>query len=91
MRQIITKAGAANIPPWYDAGKVWLQEHPAFPFGAPLPWPFVRMLGWHVRELACGTSSCSVGAEGRLQAGTCCQSVHASASIQQSSKYEQER
>ena len=37
MRQIITKAGAANIPPWYDAGKVWLQEHPAFPFGAPTP------------------------------------------------------
>jgi len=33
--QIVTKAGAANIPPWYDAGKVWLQEHPAFPFGAP--------------------------------------------------------
>ena len=37
MRQIITKAGAANIPPWYDAGKVWLQEHPAFPFGVPSP------------------------------------------------------
>ena len=37
MWQIITKAGAANIPPWYDAGKVWLQEHPAFPFGAPKP------------------------------------------------------
>ncbi|KAK9837239.1 hypothetical protein WJX81_001110 [Elliptochloris bilobata] len=42
---IITKAGAANIPPWYDAGKVWLQEHPAFPFASIL---FVQILltGW---------------------------------------------
>ena len=46
--QIVTKAGAANIPPWYDAGKVWLQEHPAFPFGA-LPCEH----GWRCRGAPC--------------------------------------
>lgn len=35
--QIATKAGAANIPPWYDAGKVWIESHPGFPFGMQLP------------------------------------------------------
>ncbi len=33
--QIATKAGVVNIPQWYDAGSVWVQNNPNFPFGAP--------------------------------------------------------
>lgn len=30
--QIASASGAGNFPPWYNAGKVWLDEHPSFPF-----------------------------------------------------------
>ncbi|KAK9823757.1 hypothetical protein WJX72_005208 [[Myrmecia] bisecta] len=42
---ILTKAGVLNVPAWYDAGKVWINEHPGFPFESLL---FVQLLltGW---------------------------------------------
>ena len=30
--QIANASGAGNFPPWYTAGKVWLDQHPGFPF-----------------------------------------------------------
>ncbi len=29
--QIASASGAGKFPPWYDAGKVWLDQHPSFP------------------------------------------------------------
>ena len=37
LAQVATKAGVVNIPQWYDAGSVWVQNNPNFPFGAPQP------------------------------------------------------
>ena len=35
--QVATKAGVLNLPEWYDAGAVWIQNNPGTPFGkAPL-------------------------------------------------------
>jgi light-harvesting complex I chlorophyll a/b binding protein 5 len=42
---IATAAGAASIPPWYNAGKVWIDTHPAFPFPAMLFVQFL-LVGW---------------------------------------------
>lgn len=30
--QLGTKLGVLNVPQWYDAGKVWQDNHPEFPF-----------------------------------------------------------
>ncbi|CAL8465013.1 g4548 [Coccomyxa elongata] len=42
---IATKAGVVNIPQWYDAGSVWVQNNPNFPFAALL---FIQIIltGW---------------------------------------------
>jgi light-harvesting complex I chlorophyll a/b binding protein 5 len=42
---IATASGAAQIPPWYSAGKVWIDTHPAFPFPAMLFVQFL-LIGW---------------------------------------------
>lgn len=31
--QVATKAGVLNVPEWYEAGSVWVQNNPGFPFG----------------------------------------------------------
>lgn len=31
--QVATKAGVLNVPEWYEAGSVWVQKNPGFPFG----------------------------------------------------------
>jgi light-harvesting complex I chlorophyll a/b binding protein 5 len=42
---IANASGAANIPPWYSAGKVWIDTHPAFPFPSMLFVQFL-LIGW---------------------------------------------
>jgi light-harvesting complex I chlorophyll a/b binding protein 5 len=42
---LLTKVGILNVPAWYDAGKVWISDHPEWSFESLL---FVQLLltGW---------------------------------------------
>jgi len=42
---IANAAGAGKFPAWYDAGKVWIDTHPAFPFPSMLFVQFL-LVGW---------------------------------------------
>lgn len=42
---LATKVGVLNVPQWYDAGKVWVDEHPAFPFASLLGVQLI-LTGW---------------------------------------------
>lgn len=42
---ILTKAGALNVPEWYDAGKVYIESENAIPFGPLLAVQFY-LYGW---------------------------------------------
>jgi len=41
----LAHASGADIPEWYDAGKVYMQQHPNVSFGA-LVWSTFVMCGW---------------------------------------------
>lgn len=42
---VATKAGVLNVPEWYEAGSVWVQNNPGFPF-ASLLFIQIVLTGW---------------------------------------------